>query len=119
GAYDDIYVMNADGSNQTPVTTGGQVNQDGIVWSPDGTRILFNNQIRISQNVYAVQIYVINTDGTNKRNLSNNTAYDYLGDWQPRFISATNPVDDPQFFVRQHYDDFMSREPDPSGLAFW
>ncbi|PYS56861.1 MAG: hypothetical protein DMF74_27540 [Acidobacteria bacterium] len=25
----------------------------------------------------------------------------------------------PQFFVHQHYDDFLSREPDPSGLAFW
>jgi len=119
GTVADVYVMNADGSNQTSVTTGGQVNQDGIVWSPDGTRILFNNQIRISQDVYAVQIYVINTDGTNIRNLSNNAAYDYLGDWQPRFISATNPVDDAQFFVRQHYDDFLSREPDPSGYAFW
>ena len=30
-----------------------------------------------------------------------------------------NPVDDSQFFVRQHYRDFLNREPDPSGLAFW
>jgi hypothetical protein len=22
-------------------------------------------------------------------------------------------------FVRQHYHDFLNREPDPSGLAFW
>ncbi|HEX8115692.1 MAG TPA: DUF4214 domain-containing protein, partial [Pyrinomonadaceae bacterium] len=26
---------------------------------------------------------------------------------------------DPAFFVRQHYVDFLNREPDPSGLAFW
>ncbi len=30
-----------------------------------------------------------------------------------------NPIDDPQFFVTQHYRDFLNREPDASGLAFW
>jgi len=30
-----------------------------------------------------------------------------------------NPVDDAQFFVRQHYRDFLNREPDAAGLAFW
>ena len=29
---------------------------------------------------------------------------------------TTNPVDDAQFFVRQHYHDFLNREPDTSGL---
>jgi glucose/arabinose dehydrogenase len=31
----------------------------------------------------------------------------------------TNPIDDPQFFVRQHYHDFLNREPDTSGFNFW
>ncbi|HZI88587.1 MAG TPA: Calx-beta domain-containing protein [Pyrinomonadaceae bacterium] len=30
-----------------------------------------------------------------------------------------NPADDAQFFVRQHYRDFLDREPDSAGLAFW
>lgn len=30
-----------------------------------------------------------------------------------------NKIDDPQFFVSQHYRDFLNREPDASGLAFW
>ena len=30
-----------------------------------------------------------------------------------------NPIDDTQFFVRQHYRDFLNREPDPDGLNFW
>ncbi|HYY96712.1 MAG TPA: Calx-beta domain-containing protein, partial [Pyrinomonadaceae bacterium] len=30
-----------------------------------------------------------------------------------------NPADDSQFFVRQHYHDFLNREPDASGLQFW
>ncbi len=32
---------------------------------------------------------------------------------------ATNPVDVAESFVRQHYHDFLNREPDASGLAFW
>jgi hypothetical protein len=34
---------------------------------------------------------------------------------------ATNPLDNANaiFFVRQHYLDFLSREPDAGGLAFW
>jgi uncharacterized protein (TIGR03118 family) len=30
-----------------------------------------------------------------------------------------NPIDDTSFFVRQHYLDFLNREPDDAGLAFW
>jgi len=34
---------------------------------------------------------------------------------------GTNPLDnaDAQFFVRQHYLDFLNREPDAGGLSFW
>jgi Calx-beta domain/CHRD domain/Subtilase family len=32
---------------------------------------------------------------------------------------ATNPIDDSTNFVRQHYHDFLNREPDGPGLAFW
>ena len=33
--------------------------------------------------------------------------------------AASNPIDASAFFVRQHYHDFLNREPDPSGLQFW
>jgi hypothetical protein len=33
--------------------------------------------------------------------------------------SLVNPADDDEFFVRQHYRDFFSREPDAPGLKFW
>lgn len=33
--------------------------------------------------------------------------------------SNVNPADDPAFFVREHYHDFLNREPDASGLGFW
>jgi hypothetical protein len=32
---------------------------------------------------------------------------------------GANPIDTTDFFVRQHYLDFLSREPDPSGYNFW
>ncbi len=32
---------------------------------------------------------------------------------------VTNPIDASTFFVRQHYLDFLNREPDTAGLSFW
>ncbi len=32
---------------------------------------------------------------------------------------GSNPIDQTEFFVRQHYIDFLSREPDPPGFDFW
>lgn len=32
---------------------------------------------------------------------------------------ATQPIDDARFFVKQHYRDFLNRDPDQSGWDFW
>ncbi|HEV2826047.1 MAG TPA: S8 family serine peptidase [Pyrinomonadaceae bacterium] len=37
----------------------------------------------------------------------------------PMFIGSDNAIDNSRFFVAQHYRDFLSREPDDSGLNFW
>jgi hypothetical protein len=34
-------------------------------------------------------------------------------------IPTSNPSDDAQYFVQQHYYDLLSRLPDPGGLAYW
>jgi Calx-beta domain len=34
-------------------------------------------------------------------------------------VNGTNPIDQAGFFVRQHYLDFLNREPDAPGFAFW
>ena len=34
-------------------------------------------------------------------------------------ISGENPLDTPEYFVRQHYLDFLGREPDEGGFNFW
>lgn len=33
--------------------------------------------------------------------------------------ASGNPLGEAHFFVRQHYRDFLNREPDAAGLAFW
>jgi N-acetylneuraminic acid mutarotase len=33
--------------------------------------------------------------------------------------STVNQIDDPEFFVRQHYLDFLNRQADATGLNFW
>ena len=33
--------------------------------------------------------------------------------------ACPNPIDCFEFFVRQHYQDFLNREPDAGGLAYW
>jgi hypothetical protein len=38
--------------------------------------------------------------------------------WQVN-VTPANPIDGSEFFVTQHYRDFLNREPDAEGLAFW
>ena len=37
----------------------------------------------------------------------------------PQTPAAAHPIDRGCFFITQHYRDFLSREPDGSGLSFW
>ena len=55
---------------------------------------------------------------------TDNNANDFSnGTPTPRTLSSTlhpcNPIDDVDFFVRQHYIDFLNRQPDPTGFEFW
>jgi len=43
----------------------------------------------------------------------------YQGDSATPTPTCPNPIDCADFFVTQHYRDFLSREPDADGLAYW
>ena len=61
-------------------------------------------------------VLVAGGDGCNSDDCSlDGTAQVY----DPNTSSNPNQIDDVQFFVSQHYHDFLNREPDPEGLAFW
>lgn len=75
----EIYVMDADGSNQQRLThtTKGYGNS-GPYWSPDGKKILFN-----SDRHPKADIYVIDADGSNEQRLTRHPATDAGGKWSP------------------------------------
>jgi hypothetical protein len=68
-----------------------------------------------------IEIYVKNVDGTGYAQVTNTIgARNYRPSWQPLLSAACpNPIDCADFFVRQHYFDFLGREPDPAGYAAW
>jgi len=62
------------------------------------------------------KVLVAGGDGCNSDDCSlDGTAEVY----DPRASSNPNQIDDVDFFVSQHYHDFLNRQPDPEGLAFW
>jgi alpha-tubulin suppressor-like RCC1 family protein/subtilisin family serine protease len=103
-----LYVMNADGSGQTRLTENA-AGDSAASWSPDGSKIIF---VSLRENPMGTPgIYLMNPDGTNQ------TRINYGG--QPAWRRAPGLIDGSGFFVAQHYRDFLSREPDQSGLDFW
>jgi len=73
----EIYVMNADGTNQIQLTDSPQ-NDYYPAWSPDGTKIAF-----CSHRDGNWEIYAMNADGSNQTRLTNNPADDANPSWSP------------------------------------
>jgi Tol biopolymer transport system component len=109
----EIFLMNPDGSNQQRLTNNTGENSRPF-WSPDGARILFQSNKGLS-----FDLYVMNADGSNQASLFLNTTDEFQPVWQGVSTTAGNPIDDPSLFVRRHYLDFLYREPDSGGLAYW
>jgi TolB protein len=79
-AATDIYVMNADGTNQTALTHSAYgVANEQIAWSPDGTRMAF----RSNQPDSHPNIYIMNIDGTNVTDVTNSIGDNYGPTWHP------------------------------------
>jgi hypothetical protein len=66
----------------------------------------------------SIDLVLSNPKGANVSLGSPNTSVVIIMD-NDTVPSSANPYDDPQFFVRQHYLDFLNREPDQSGSDFW
>jgi Tol biopolymer transport system component len=76
--YNDIYVMNADGSGVTNLSRNGAP-EERPTWSPDGTRIAFERWIG-----FDTDVYVMNADGSSQQNLTSNpAAYEGNAAWSP------------------------------------
>jgi len=83
--YNNLYVMDADGSNQTRLVTTAADDGSGDYtphWSPDGSRILFDANREGAENG---SLYVVDLDGSSLTNLSLNSGLGYVdpSSWAP------------------------------------
>jgi len=72
----DIWVMDADGSNQINLTNTPSVSEYGPVWSPDGTRIAY-----VVGDGIAAGVWVMNADGSGQVKLSTFSGSEFGPTW--------------------------------------
>jgi Tol biopolymer transport system component len=98
-----IYVVNADGTGKTNLTTDPSVNYDAV-WSPDGSRIAF-----VSDRDGNRDIYLMNADGSNVTRLTDNITTKASGlAWSP---------DGSRIAFTSNYDDIYLMNTDGSNVT--
>ncbi len=75
----DIVAMNADGTDQTKLTSDAN-NDIDPVWSPNGKRVAFN---RFPADWSGCEVFVMNSDGTGVTQLTHGGGYEFGGIWSP------------------------------------
>ncbi len=107
GGTSEIYVMNADGSEQTRLTFDGASAQNYFpVWSPDGTRIVFSSR---GSNGDSSQIWRMTATGGNIIRLTNDfnalhSAPTYSPDGTKIAFSKANPQESSDIYTMNATD---------------
>jgi Tol biopolymer transport system component len=129
GANYDIYVMSADGTGLTNLTTSPEDAQSGDSqgsphWSPDGSTIAYSN---FTRDRASSGVYLMNTDGTDQHKIAGGG--DFLS-WSPDGSRIVFVLDDGLWTVHPDgtgiiqlthspsYDDLPTWSPDGSRIAF-
>jgi len=116
----DIFVMNTDGTGQAALTTD-PAEETFPAWSPDSSKLVYMSGTLVGDLLDINNLVVMPVNAAPKATVIASTADEIFPDWQALVGGGqvANPIDDPTLFVRQHYLDFLNREPDAEGLAFW
>jgi TolB protein len=77
--HEDIFVALPEGGTPTNITHNSfHWSESGPAWSPDGGRMLFSARTDETSS----EVFVMNADGSNMTNLTNNPADDIQPSWQ-------------------------------------
>jgi hypothetical protein len=119
GTYEPvIYVLEGGSAEMCPAGTGNHA-WNGLMpgeTAPSGTATIISQRMNFLPLNVPLHLFV-------DSDRSDASAFGpYTLRMQDVTIAPTpspNQIDDTQFFVRQHYRDFLNREADPDGLTFW
>jgi subtilase family serine protease len=119
----------ANGSVSGAITDGTGVPVSGVTITLNGTQsratITDANGHYGFENVESNGFYTITPARANYTFSPRDRSFSLLGTHSEATFTAStngdhlNAIDTPEFFVRQHYLDFLGREPDESGFNFW
>ncbi|HUS12459.1 MAG TPA: PKD domain-containing protein, partial [Pyrinomonadaceae bacterium] len=87
----EIYLMNADGSNQVRLTNTLE-NDDSPFWSPDSTKIVFRSERERDAFDPTPQLWTMNADGTNQAAIAGNVFGDSSPGWTTSATGNQSPI---------------------------
>jgi Tol biopolymer transport system component len=82
GSRWNVWVMNADGSGLTQITTDGR--SSAPAWSPDGSQIVFLRSVKSPSDPWRqTDVFVMNADGSSRTRLTKTRRWEHAPTWSP------------------------------------
>ncbi len=111
--YADKQTINLVGMAYDPEE--GALADSSLTWSLDGSALQAGHHVQLDSSTLSPGIHcaTLRAQDTDQQTSTTNICF-YVEN-----SPAQHALDNSQFFVGQHYLDFLNRHPDPAGLAFW
>jgi Tol biopolymer transport system component len=106
----DIWVMDADGTNQINLTNTPDTDEGQPAWAPDGTKIAFTGPGDLNEDNSGGlgDIYVMDADGTDRTNLTDTPDFlEFQPSWAPSGAQITFVRELPGEIISEQLDIFV------------